>query len=83
MPFALRNLVGADESEKTKELAKQLRLGLVECLKHGLLHPYPVLHEKAGEVVVQVRGASGNLGTSLYIGRVPVKQTWTTDCAGV
>ena len=35
---------------------KQVRLGLVECLNHGLLHPYPVLHEKAGEVVVQVKG---------------------------
>jgi hypothetical protein len=36
------------------ELKKQLRLGLVECLTHGLLHPYPVLHEKGGELVAQV-----------------------------
>ena len=35
---------------------KQVRLGLVECLNHGLLHPYPVLHEKAGEIVAQVKG---------------------------
>ncbi len=28
----------------------------MECLNHGLLHPYPVLHEKAGEVVAQVKG---------------------------
>ena len=26
--------------------SKQSRLGLVECLNHGLLHPFPVLHEK-------------------------------------
>ena len=26
--------------------SKQSKLGLVECLNHGLLHPFPVLHEK-------------------------------------
>lgn len=35
MPFTVRALD-----------SKQSRLGLVECLNHGLLHPYPVLHEK-------------------------------------
>lgn len=35
MPFTVRGLD-----------SKQSRLGLVECLNHGLLHPYPVLHEK-------------------------------------
>ena len=35
MPFTVRSLD-----------SKQGRLGLVECLNHGLLHPYPVLHEK-------------------------------------
>lgn len=35
---------------------KQVRLGLVECLNHGLLQPYPVMHEKPGELVVQVKG---------------------------
>lgn len=35
MPFTVRSLD-----------SKQSRLGLVECLNHGLLHPYPVLHEK-------------------------------------
>ena len=35
MPFTVRSLD-----------TKQGRLGLVECLNHGLLHPYPVLHEK-------------------------------------
>jgi len=35
---------------------RQVRLGIVECLNHGLLHPYPVLHEKSGELVAQVKG---------------------------
>ena len=30
-------------------------MGLGECINHGLLHPYPVLHEKAGEVVAQAK----------------------------
>lgn len=46
MPFT----IGAWEDQK------QVRLGLMECLNHGLLHPYPVLHEKAGEFVAQVKG---------------------------
>lgn len=46
LPFTLRALEN-----------KQSRLGLVECLNHGLLHPYPVLYEKAGELVAQVRGS--------------------------
>jgi hypothetical protein len=53
MPFTLRALV---ESVDNKDLAKQMRLGLVECLNHQLLHPYPVLHEKTGELVAQVKG---------------------------
>ncbi len=28
---------------------KRARLGLVECVNHELLQPYPVLHEKLGE----------------------------------
>eukprot|EP00210_Caulerpa_lentillifera_P001024 g987.t1 len=35
---------------------KQVRLGLVECMNHGLLQPYPVMHEKPGEFVAQVKG---------------------------
>jgi len=46
MPFTIGAL--ADQ--------KQVRLGLVECLNHGLLHPYPVLHEKPGVIVAQVKG---------------------------
>lgn len=45
MPFTLRALEG-----------KQSRLGLVECLNHGLLDPYPVLYEKHGELVAQIKG---------------------------
>ena len=40
MPFTLRAL-GTERS----------RFGIVECLNHSLLHPYPVLHEKANELV--------------------------------
>jgi hypothetical protein len=53
MPFTLRALV---EGVENKDLAKQMKLGLVECLNHNLLHPYPVLHEKTGELVAQVKG---------------------------
>ena len=28
---------------------KRARLGLVECVNHDLLQPYPVLHEKSGK----------------------------------
>lgn len=52
MPFTLRALT----AEADADLNKQLRLGLVECLNHGLLHPYPVLHERSGELVAQVKG---------------------------
>eukprot|EP00898_Chlorokybus_atmophyticus_P004101 jgi/Chlat1/4692/Chrsp3S05623 len=34
---------------------KRGRLGLVECINHELLHPYPVLYEKQGEVVVHLK----------------------------
>jgi hypothetical protein len=51
MPFSVRCL------EEVEELRGGARnLGLVECLNHGLLHAYPVLHEKQGELVAQVRG---------------------------
>ena len=30
----------------------QLRMGLTECLTHGLLHAYPVLHEKSSTALV-------------------------------
>eukprot|EP00698_Gefionella_okellyi_P015695 TRINITY_DN4446_c0_g1_i1.p1 TRINITY_DN4446_c0_g1~~TRINITY_DN4446_c0_g1_i1.p1 ORF type:complete len:393 (-),score=132.83 TRINITY_DN4446_c0_g1_i1:52-1230(-) len=44
-PFSLRLL----EDEKTA------KLGIIECLKHDLVAPYPVLIEKEGETVVQLK----------------------------
>jgi len=35
-----------------KSVARQ---GLVECIQHELLHPYPVLAEKKGEIVAQFK----------------------------
>jgi len=34
---------------------KRGRLGLLECVKHDLLQPFPVLHEKDGELVAQFK----------------------------
>ncbi|XP_046860353.1 proliferation-associated protein 2G4-like [Xenia sp. Carnegie-2017] len=45
MPFTLR----AFDDEK------QAKLGVVECVKHGLLEPYNVLWEKDGEYVAQFK----------------------------
>lgn len=46
MPFTVRALSDP----------KTMKLGLVECLNHGLLHPYPVLYERNGQLVAQVKG---------------------------
>jgi methionine aminopeptidase len=29
-------------------------MGLVECMKHSLVEPYPVLYEKDGEYIARV-----------------------------
>ncbi|XP_057513211.1 ERBB-3 BINDING PROTEIN 1-like isoform X2 [Actinidia eriantha] len=34
---------------------KRARLGLVECVHHDLLQPYPVLHEKPGDYVAHIK----------------------------
>eukprot|EP00897_Mesotaenium_endlicherianum_P003146 jgi/Mesen1/285/ME1155825C09446 len=34
---------------------KRARLGLVECVNHELLNPYPVLHEKPGDLVAHIK----------------------------
>ncbi|XP_021753871.1 ERBB-3 BINDING PROTEIN 1-like [Chenopodium quinoa] len=34
---------------------KRARLGLVECVNHDLLQPYPVLYEKPGDYVAQIK----------------------------
>jgi len=44
LPFSLRAL---DE--------KRGKLGITECLKHGIVSPYPVLYEKPGEFVAQFK----------------------------
>ena len=46
-PFCIRSLSGK---------AGEVRLGLTECLAHGLISPYPVLHEKKEALVAQVKG---------------------------
>ncbi|KAH7435867.1 hypothetical protein KP509_06G082300 [Ceratopteris richardii] len=45
MPFTARSF---DEE-------KRARLGLVECVNHELLQPYPVLHEKPGDYVAHLK----------------------------
>lgn len=45
LPFALRALT----DERTA------RMGVVECLKHELLHPYPVLYEKKGDHIAHFK----------------------------
>ncbi|XP_033144782.1 ERBB-3 BINDING PROTEIN 1 isoform X1 [Brassica rapa] len=44
MPFTSRSLE-----------EKRARLGLVECVNHGHLQPYPVLYEKPGDFVAQIK----------------------------
>ncbi|GAB4833992.1 ERBB-3 BINDING PROTEIN 1 [Ancistrocladus abbreviatus] len=44
MPFTARSLE-----------EKRARLGLVECVNHELLQPYPVLHEKSGDYVAHIK----------------------------
>eukprot|EP00878_Enallax_costatus_P000747 GHUV01000864.1.p1 GENE.GHUV01000864.1~~GHUV01000864.1.p1 ORF type:complete len:391 (+),score=130.92 GHUV01000864.1:106-1278(+) len=57
MPFTLRALTEGAEGEAKQDLTgAQLRLGLHECLNHSLLHGYPVLHEKQGDLVAQIKG---------------------------
>ncbi|KAK9699148.1 hypothetical protein RND81_08G155800 [Saponaria officinalis] len=44
MPFSARALE-----------EKRARLGLLECVNHDLLQPYPVLHEKPGDYVAHIK----------------------------
>jgi methionyl aminopeptidase len=37
-------------------VSSQIALALKECLGHGLLHAYPVLYEKPGELTAQIKG---------------------------
>ena len=44
MPFTIRSL------EDSK-----VRFGIVECVNHELVHAYPVLHEKNGDLVAHFK----------------------------
>lgn len=78
MPFTIRALTEGAEGEAKQDLTgAQLRLGLVECLKHDLLHPYPVLHEKQGDLVAQV---SLNQRMGKTSEHYPLHVTSTTHC---
>ncbi|CAN0156857.1 unnamed protein product, partial [Phaeothamnion confervicola] len=45
LPFCLRAM--DDE--------KQARMGVVECVKHELMQPYPVMYERAGDIVAHFK----------------------------
>jgi len=67
MPFTLR----ACEDEKKS------KLGITECVRHELLIPYPVLYEKDGEYVAQVKY------TVLLMPNGPLRIThgpWDPEC---
>lgn len=51
----------------------------MECLNHGLLHPYPVLHEKPGEVVAQIKGTVLLMPNGSSIITSAPRQTVTTE----
>ena len=57
-PFSF-NVFDNEENLKLKSniqnLKTTMKLGLVECVKNELLHPYPVLTEKKGDVVAQFK----------------------------
>jgi len=58
MLFTMRRLKEAAAEGGGEPLTDaQLRMGLTECLTHGLLHAYPVLHEKQpAALVAQFKG---------------------------
>jgi len=45
LPFSLRDLADA----------KGAKMGVIECVKHELLQPYPVMFERDGELVAQYK----------------------------
>ena len=49
MLFSLRGLEDGGGAGRT-------RLGLADCLAHGLLQAYPVTYEKSGDLVAQFKG---------------------------
>lgn len=51
---------------------KRARLGLVECVNHELLQPYPVLHEKPDKSFSYCLAKGGNLDPFFVNGLVTV-----------
>ena len=70
MPFTVRSLD-----------SKQGRLGLVECLNHGLLHPYPVLHEKVCSAPAAPKGAACMLVARFAVKDMPAGQVYEAERA--
>jgi hypothetical protein len=59
-PFSLSSFDNAENITLTKNkdvgnLKSLSRLGLVECVQHELLHMYPILAEKKGDLVSQFK----------------------------
>ena len=57
-PFSLSSFDNAENIHLTKDVGnlKNLsKLGLVECVQHELLHIYPILAEKKGDLVAQFK----------------------------
>jgi curved DNA binding protein len=57
-PFSLNSFDNESELQmKTKidNFKTAAKMGLVECLKNELLHPYPIMTEKKGEIVAQFK----------------------------
>lgn len=54
------NCIGISINDRALE-EKRARLGLLECVNHDLLQPYPVLHEKPGKKFL----AGSNSGSEL------------------
>jgi methionine aminopeptidase len=59
MPFTIREFctpgIATDGSKPGETNEQRARMGVVECVKHELLTPYPVLYEKADDLVAHVK----------------------------
>lgn len=65
MPFTLRSCLPGEEATA--------RMGITECLRHGIVQPFPVLYEKDGAQVAHVKFTVLMLnGGSLKIGGLAV-----------
>jgi len=70
LPFTIR----AIDDEKIG------RMGVVECLNHDLLHPYPVLMERPGDFVAQFKFTVLMLpGGTMKVAGIPLSQEVTSE----